>query len=107
MAGKSNKGRNKKGSHTAAAAAAPSGGTEAAVQPDVPANDHVEAVPESANTDAVEAAAVGDATSVNAEEKENETTNEVNQPNQGESGSSTFDLFCMKYVFFCGILAVR
>ncbi|MCI51867.1 clustered mitochondria protein-like, partial [Trifolium medium] len=65
---------------------------EAAVQPDVPANDHVEAVPESVNTDAVEVAAVGEATSVSSEVKENETANEVNQPNQGESGSST--LFC-------------
>ncbi|XP_045807378.1 clustered mitochondria protein-like isoform X3 [Trifolium pratense] len=89
MAGKSNKGRNRKGSHTAAAvaaAAALSGGTEAAVQPDVPANDHVEAVPESANTDAVEVAAAGEATSVKSEVKENEAATEGNQPNQGESG---------------------
>ncbi|CAJ2630760.1 unnamed protein product [Trifolium pratense] len=88
MAGKSNKGRNRKGSHTAAAvaaaAAALSGGTEAAVQPDVPANDHVEAVPESANTDAVEVAAAGEATSVKSEVKENEAATEGNQPNQGD-----------------------
>ena len=93
MAGKSNKGRNRKGSNTAAAVAvataAASRGVETAVQADVPANDNVEAVTEVANTDAVEVAAVGDGTIVNAEANENEAANEENQPKQGESGSRT------------------
>lgn len=88
MAGKSNKGRNRKGSNTAAAVAvataAASRGVETAVQADVPANDNVEAVTEVANTDAVEVAAVGDGTIVNSEANENEAANEENQPKQGD-----------------------
>jgi hypothetical protein len=42
---------------------------------------------------------------VNAEVKENETTNEGNQPNQGESGWVL--LFCFAWnMFVWGILAV-
>lgn len=92
MAGKSNKGRNRKGSNTAAVAvatAAVSGGVETAIQADVPANDNVEAVTEVANIDAVEVAAVGDGAVVSSEVNENEAANEENQPKQGESGSRT------------------
>lgn len=93
MAGKSNKGRNRKGSHTAA-----SSGLETPVQSDVLTKDNVEAVTESANTDVAEVAAVGDVTSVNSEVKESEVANEGNQQKQGEFGSrSTFVvLFHMK-----------
>ncbi|RHN66156.1 putative clustered mitochondria protein [Medicago truncatula] len=87
MAGKSNKGRNRKGSNTAAVAvatAAVSGGVETAIQADVPANDNVEAVTEVANIDAVEVAAVGDGAVVSSEVNENEAANEENQPKQGD-----------------------
>lgn len=96
MAGKSNKGRNRKGSHPAAVAA--SSVVEESVQSDVAPTDNVgavTAVAESATTDAAEVAAVGDATIVSSEANVKEAEKDGNQPKQGESGSGRF--FC----FFC------
>lgn len=81
MAGKSNKGRSKRGTHTASSVVEPS------VQSNVPANDNVEGTPEAAKDDVPAIVAASDgATSANSEVKENETANEGSQPKQGESG---------------------
>lgn len=80
MAGKSNKGRSRKGSHNTSSSSEPS------VQSDVPAKDNIEVTPESAKMDAAAIAAAGDSATMNSEVKEHETTNEGSQPKQGQSG---------------------
>ncbi|CAI8596196.1 unnamed protein product [Vicia faba] len=92
MAGKSNKGRNRKGSHPAAVAAAASV-VEEAVQADVAPTDNVEAVTavaESAITDVAEVggevAEVGDVTVVNSEANENEKEAEKDGNQQAKQG---------------------
>ncbi|KHN49026.1 Protein KIAA0664-like protein [Glycine soja] len=76
MAGKSGKGRNRKGSHNASSASEP------AVHSNVPVKDNVEVTLESAKTDAADAA--GNSTVANPEVKENETTTEGSQQKQGD-----------------------
>ena len=80
MAGKSSKGRNRKGSHNASAASEP------AVHADAPVKDNVEATSESAKADAAVVAAAGDSTGANPEVKEHETATEGSQQKQGEMG---------------------
>ncbi|KAL5160055.1 Clustered mitochondria protein [Glycine soja] len=76
MAGKSGKGRNRKGSHNASSASEPP------VHSNVPVKDNVEVTLESAKTDAADAA--GNSTVANPEVKENETTTEGSQQKQGD-----------------------
>ncbi|KAL5175828.1 Clustered mitochondria protein [Glycine soja] len=78
MAGKSGKGRNRKGSHNASSA------SESAVHSDVPVKDNVEVTLESAKADAAEVAAGGDSIVANPEVKENETATEGSQQKQGD-----------------------
>ncbi|XP_027340006.1 clustered mitochondria protein isoform X2 [Abrus precatorius] len=78
MAGKSNKGRNRKGSHNLSASSDPS------VHSDVPAKDNVEGTLASGKTDATEVVAASDSMSANPEVKENETATEGSQQKQGD-----------------------
>ncbi|KAK7243605.1 hypothetical protein RIF29_38411 [Crotalaria pallida] len=82
MAGKSNKGRNRKGSHNASAA---SSSSEPPVKSDVPVKDNAESTSESAIADPTEAPAAADSTSANLEVKEHEAGgSEGSQPKQGD-----------------------
>ena len=93
MAGKSGKGRNRKGSHNASSASEPP------VHSNVPVKDNVEVTLESAKTDAADAA--GNSTVANPEVKENETTTEGSQQKQGNGFEKylycfyTFALACL------------
>ncbi|KAK7323253.1 hypothetical protein VNO77_26718 [Canavalia gladiata] len=78
MAGKSNKGRNRKGSQNV------SGSSEPSVQSEIPVKDNVEGTLESAKDEAAEVAAAGDLTSANVEVKENEMATEGSQQKQGD-----------------------
>ncbi|KAK7271601.1 hypothetical protein RJT34_27637 [Clitoria ternatea] len=78
MAGKSNKGRNRKGSHNL------SGSSEPSVQTDVPAKDTVDGTLESEKADAAEVAAAGDSTNANPEVKEQDTATDGSQQKQGD-----------------------
>ncbi|KAG4947736.1 hypothetical protein JHK87_043743 [Glycine soja] len=96
MAGKSGKGRNRKGSHNASSASEP------AVHSNVPVKDNVEVTLESAKTDAADAA--GNSTVANPEVKENETTTEGSQQKQG-NGFEKY-LYCF-YTFALSCLVVK
>lgn len=79
MAGKSSKGRNKKGSQHISSTSEP------AVHSDLPVKNNDEGTLESAKADMAEAAAIGDSIGVNPELKEHETaTSEGSQQKQGE-----------------------
>ncbi|TKY49558.1 Clustered mitochondria protein [Spatholobus suberectus] len=81
MAGKSSKGKNRKGSHNASSTSEP------AVHSDVPVKDNVEeSAKESAKADAteVEVATVADSIGANPEMKEHETATEGSQQKQGD-----------------------
>ncbi|KAK9282829.1 hypothetical protein L1049_011052 [Liquidambar formosana] len=77
MAGKSNKGRNRRGSHTTTNSSDP------VVSSDAPLKDNVSAL-ESSKVDANGVLAVGESTSANSEAKESETANSANQAKQGD-----------------------
>ncbi|RDX61659.1 Clustered mitochondria protein, partial [Mucuna pruriens] len=81
MAGKSGKGRNRKGSHNVSNSSSTS---EPAVHSDVPVKDNVEGTSESAKVDMAEVATAGDLTGANPELKELETTTEGSQQKQGD-----------------------
>ncbi|KAF1881257.1 hypothetical protein Lal_00023293 [Lupinus albus] len=83
MAGKSNKGRNKKGSNNRNASTV-SNQPEPVVPSDVPAKDNVEDTLESSKADPVELSAAGDSSSAIPEVKENEAGKEESQSNQGD-----------------------
>ncbi|KAF1866253.1 hypothetical protein Lal_00024256 [Lupinus albus] len=83
MAGKSNKGRNRKGSHSNNASTA-SNPPEPSVAIDVPAKDNIDDTSESVKVVAAEVRAVGDSTSADLEVKEPEVENEGSQPKQGD-----------------------
>lgn len=98
MAGKSGKGRNRKGSHNASSASEPP------VHSNVPVKDNVEVTLESAKADAAEVAAGGDSIVANPEVKENETTTEGSQQKQG-NGFEKY-LYCF-YTFALACLVVK
>ncbi|CAL0310303.1 unnamed protein product [Lupinus luteus] len=83
MAGKSNKGRNRKGSNNRNASTVPNH-PEPLVPSDVPATDNVEDTLESSIADAVEVPTAGESSSAIPEVKENEAGKEESQPNQGD-----------------------
>ncbi|XP_019425362.1 PREDICTED: clustered mitochondria protein-like isoform X3 [Lupinus angustifolius] len=83
MAGKSNKGRNRKGSNSRNASTV-SNHSEPLVPSDVPAKDNVEDALESSKADAVEVPAAGESSSAVPEVKEDEAGKEETQPNQGD-----------------------
>nr|KYP49168.1 Protein KIAA0664 isogeny family [Cajanus cajan] len=78
MAGKSSKGRNRKGSHNVSSTSEP------AVHSDVRVKDNVEGASESAKADAAEVAAAGDSTGANPDVKEHETATDGSQQKQGD-----------------------
>ncbi|WVZ01179.1 hypothetical protein V8G54_027248 [Vigna mungo] len=82
MAGKSSKGRNKKGSHHASSTSEP------AVHSDLPVKNNLEGTLESAKADVAEAEAeaIVDSVGADPELKEHETTTEGSQQKQGEMG---------------------
>lgn len=80
MAGKSSKGRNKKGSQHASSTSEP------AVHSDFPVKNNLEGTSESAKADVAEAEAIVDSVGANPELKEHETTTEGSQQKQGEMG---------------------
>ncbi|XP_017424913.2 clustered mitochondria protein isoform X1 [Vigna angularis] len=81
MAGKSSKGRNKKGSQLTSSTSEPT------VHSDLPVKNNLEATLESAKADVAETAAIGDSVGANHESKEHETTTtEGSQQKQGEMG---------------------
>ncbi|KAJ0094576.1 hypothetical protein Patl1_17251 [Pistacia atlantica] len=78
MAGKSNKGRNRKGAHAAATIS-----SEQVVSSDAPVKDNMSVV-ESADIEANGVQAVSETTDAHPEVKEAETENSANEPKQGD-----------------------
>lgn len=90
MAGKSNRGRGKKGSHNASNS---SNLSEAATLPDVPVKDNTVGTSEPAKAEGVEISTEGESTSANSGVKEQETADTGSQQKQGTRQDKCFIYF--------------